>query len=71
MGFFSKLKGALQKTTAILKKDIRDLFKAGDLLDESKLSEFEKRLLRTDMGVDFVPLPRPSETAGRNEAVNE
>lgn len=50
MGFFDKLKGALQKTTALLKKDIRDLFKAGDLLDEAKLREFEKRLLLTDMG---------------------
>lgn len=50
MGFFSKLKGALQKTTAILKKDIRDLFKAGEILDEPKLSAFEKRLLLTDMG---------------------
>lgn len=50
MGFFDKLKGALQKTTALLKKDIRDLFKTGDLLDEGKLREFEKRLLLTDMG---------------------
>lgn len=50
MGFFDKLKGALQKTTALLKKDIRDLFKSGELLDETKLREFEKRLLLTDMG---------------------
>ncbi len=50
MGFFDKLKGALQKTTALLKKDIRDLFRTGDFLDEAKLREFEKRLLLTDMG---------------------
>ena len=31
----------------------------------------EIKRLRTDMGVDFVPLPRPSGTAGSDEAVNE
>ncbi len=30
---------------------MRDLFKAGDVLDESLLEEFEGRLIRTDMGV--------------------
>lgn len=50
MGLFAKLKGALQKTTALLKKDIRDLFRSGEMLDEGKLREFEKRLLLTDMG---------------------
>jgi len=50
MGFFSKLKDALRKTTDVLRKDVRDLFKAGEILDESKLQEFEKRLLLTDMG---------------------
>lgn len=50
MGFFGKLKGALKKTTNFLRTDIRDLFKAGEILDETKLLEFEKRLLLTDMG---------------------
>lgn len=50
MGFFKKLKGALQKTTDLLRTDVRDLFKAGEILDEQKLQEFEKRLLLSDMG---------------------
>lgn len=50
MGFFSKLKDALKKTTDVLKKDVRDLFRSGEMLDEAKLREFEKRLLLTDMG---------------------
>jgi fused signal recognition particle receptor len=51
MGFFGKLKGALKKTTDLLKTDVRDIFKAGEILDESKLLQFEKRLLLTDMGL--------------------
>jgi fused signal recognition particle receptor len=50
MGFFGKLKGALKKTTDLLRTDVRDLFKAGEILDEPKLQEFEKRLLLSDMG---------------------
>ena len=50
MGFFGKLKGALKKTTDLLKTDVRDIFKAGEILDEPKLQQFEKRLLLTDMG---------------------
>lgn len=50
MGFFGKLKGALKKTTKLFRTDIRDLFKSGEILDEVKLLEFEKRLLLTDMG---------------------
>jgi fused signal recognition particle receptor len=50
MGFFGKLKGALKKTTNLFRTDIRDLFKSGEILDEAKLQEFEKRLLLTDMG---------------------
>ena len=50
MGLFDKLKGALQKTTAVLRTDVRDLFKAGEILDDAKLNEFEKRLLLSDMG---------------------
>ncbi len=51
MGLFDKLKRGLQKTKEILRTDVRDLFKAGEILDESKLQEFEQRLIRTDMGV--------------------
>jgi len=51
MGFFDKLKGALQKTKDTLQKDVRDIFRAGELLNEEKLTLFEKRLLLTDMGV--------------------
>ena len=50
MGLFKKLKGALKKTTELLRTDVRDLFKAGEILDEPKLQEFEKRLLLSDMG---------------------
>ena len=50
MGLFGKLKGALKKTTDLLRTDVRDLFKAGEILDEPKLQEFEKRLLLSDMG---------------------
>ena len=51
MGFFDKLKAGLAKTKQLLQTDIRDLLKAGEILDEPQLVEFEKRLLRTDMGV--------------------
>ena len=51
MGLFDKLKSALQKTKDILRTDVRDLFKAGEILDEIKLEEFHKRLILTDMGV--------------------
>ena len=45
MGFFDKLKAGLAKTKQLLQTDIRDLLKAGEILDEPKLVEFEKRLL--------------------------
>lgn len=51
MGLFDRLKAGLQKTKDILRTDVRDLFRAGDILDESLLEEFEGRLIRTDMGV--------------------
>lgn len=51
MGLFDRLKAGLKKTKDILRTDVRDLFKAGDLLDERLLEEFEGRLIRTDMGV--------------------
>ncbi len=51
MGLFDKLKQGLQKTKTLLQTDVRDLFKAGEILDESKLGQFEARLIQTDMGV--------------------
>jgi fused signal recognition particle receptor len=51
MGLFDKLKQGLQKTKQILQTDVRDLFRAGDILDEAQLEKFEARLVRTDMGI--------------------
>jgi fused signal recognition particle receptor len=51
MGLFSKLKGALQKTKQLLKSDVRDLFKAGEILDADRLERIEAGLMKTDMGV--------------------
>ncbi len=51
MGLFDRLKAGLKKTKDILRTDVRDLFKAGDILDDKLLEEFEGRLIRTDMGV--------------------
>ena len=51
MSLFDRLKGALQKTKDVLRSDVRDLFKAGEILDEDKLEEFHRGLIHTDMGV--------------------
>ena len=51
MGLFDRLKAGLQKTRDILRTDVRDLFRAGDILNEGLLEDFEGRLIRTDMGV--------------------
>ena len=51
MGLFDKLKQGLQKTKDLLRTDVRDIFKAGEILTEEKLEEFESRLIQTDMGV--------------------
>lgn len=51
MGLFDRLKTGLKKTKDILRTDVRDLFRAGDLLDDDLLQDFEGRLIRTDMGV--------------------
>lgn len=51
MGLFDKLKRGLEKTKQILRTDVRDLFKAGQILDEILLQDFEARMIRTDMGV--------------------
>ncbi|MEW4529891.1 MAG: signal recognition particle-docking protein FtsY [Maioricimonas sp. JB045] len=51
MGLFDKLKSALTKTKDVLRTDVRDLFKAGVILDDAKLEEFFRGLVTTDMGV--------------------
>lgn len=51
MGWFDRLKQGLQKTKQLLQTDLRDLFKSGTILDDSKLEQFEAGLIRTDMGV--------------------
>jgi len=51
MGLFDKFKSALKKTKDVLRTDVRDLFKAGVILDENKLEEFHRGLIHTDMGV--------------------
>lgn len=51
MGLFDRLKAGLKKTKDILRTDVRDLFRAGEILDDDVLVEFEGRLIRTDMGV--------------------
>jgi len=45
-----RLKRGLEKTRQILRTDIRDLFRAGEILDDGLLADFEARLIRTDMG---------------------
>ena len=52
MSLFGKLKSALKKTKDVLRTDVRDLFKAGEILDEEKLEEFHRSLITTDMGVE-------------------
>lgn len=51
MGLFDNLKSALKKTKDILRTDVRDLFKSGEILDEMKLEDFYRGLITTDMGV--------------------
>lgn len=51
MGLFDRLKAGLKKTKDILRTDVRDLFRSGDILDDDLLEGFEARLIRTDMGV--------------------
>jgi len=51
MGLFDRLKSGLTKTKNILRTDVRDLFRPGDILDDDLLEDFEGRLIRTDMGV--------------------
>ena len=58
MGFFSKtldkLKGALEKTAAVLNTDVRTLFIPGRQIDDAFLAEMEEKFIRADMGVKNV-----------------
>lgn len=50
-GWFSGIRAALKKTSALLNTDIRDLFKgAGRLVDDDFLNELRAILIKTDMG---------------------
>ena len=75
MGLFDKLKQGLKKTHQLLKTDVRDIFKAGEILDESKLQRFESRLVQADLGVkaaDEIVAELRKQYLGRtvvNEAV--
>jgi fused signal recognition particle receptor len=51
MGLFDKLAKGLQKTKDLLRTDVRDLFKAGEILTPEKVENFYARLIATDMGV--------------------
>ena len=51
MALFDRFKGALQKTRTILRTDVRDLFKSGEILDEEQLERFHRGLITADMGV--------------------
>jgi fused signal recognition particle receptor len=51
MGLFDKLKKGLTKTRDLLRTDVRDLLKQGEILDDDQLEGFEARLIQTDMGV--------------------
>ncbi|HBL47881.1 MAG TPA: signal recognition particle-docking protein FtsY, partial [Planctomycetaceae bacterium] len=37
MGLFDRLKRGLEKTKEVLRTDVRDLFKAGEILDDQKI----------------------------------
>jgi len=51
MGLFDRLKTGLKKTKDILRTDVRDLFRSGEIMNDEVLEDFEGRLIRTDMGV--------------------
>ena len=52
MGLFDQFKQGLQKTTRLLKTDVRDLFKSeGRLVDDELLDELLEALVTTDMGL--------------------
>lgn len=50
-GFFARLTQGLKKTGQLLQTDVRDLFKSeGRLVDEAFLEDYQRILVRTDMG---------------------
>ena len=51
MGFFDKIKQGLARTVKVLNTDIRDLIRAGRLVDDAFLEELFELLVKTDMGV--------------------
>ena len=52
MALFDKFKQGLEKTSRLLKTDVRDLFKAeGRLVDDDFLDELVEALVKTDMGI--------------------
>ena len=74
MGLFDRLKKGLEKTKQVLRTDVRDLFKSGEILDDDKLEEFEARLIRTDMGVaaaDEIVTELREKHGGRTVVVDE
>ena len=74
MGLFDKLKRGLRKTKDILRTDVRDLFREGEILDDDKLEEFEARLIQSDMGVaatDAIVDELRARHGGRTVVVDE
>ena len=74
MGLFDKLKGALNKTWTTLNTDVRDLFKPGEILTEDHLRNFEKGLIKTDMGVaaaDAIVAELREKHLGRTVVLDE
>jgi fused signal recognition particle receptor len=74
MGFFDKLKVGLQKTKDLLRTDVRDLFRAGEIVDEPKLESFNKRLILMDMGVaaaEAIVSEVRSQHLGRTAVVDD
>lgn len=74
MGLFDKLKKGLTKTRDLLRTDVRDLLKQGEILDESQLERFEARLIQTDMGVaaaDAIVTEIREKHGGRTVVIDE
>jgi fused signal recognition particle receptor len=74
MGLFDQLKRGLQKTKDLLRTDVRDLFRAGEIVDEPKLESFNKRLILMDMGVaaaEAIVAEMRTQHLGRTVVVDE
>ena len=74
-GFFSRFRQGLEKTSAVLRTDIRDIFKQeGQLVDDDLLERLFAILVRTDMGAGPAGEIRDtiqSEFRGRVVQMNE